>query len=85
MLSHMRTTLDLPDPLFRQAKKLARDRKVPFRALVAEALRRVLKEEAPRRKFKLPDRSFGQGGLVGGLTWADWDRIRDLVYEGRGA
>jgi hypothetical protein len=84
MLSHMRTTLDLPDPLFRQAKRLARDRKIPFRALVAEALRRVLKEEPPRRRFELPDRSFGQGGLVAGLNWTDWERIRDISYEGHG-
>lgn len=84
MFSHMRTTLDLPDPLFLQAKKLARDRKIPFRALVAEALRRVVTEEAPRRKFKLPQRPFGRGGLVEGLSWSDWDRIRDLVYEGHG-
>ena len=80
----MRTTLDLPDPLFRQAKKLARERKIPFRALVAEALRRVIKEEAPRRGFKLAERSRGTGGLVDGLSWTDWDRIRDLVYEGHG-
>lgn len=84
MLSHMRTTLDLPDPLFREAKKLARARKIPFRALVAEGLRRVLTDEAPRRKFTLVDRSTGKGGLVGGLAWTDWERLRDLVYEGHG-
>ena len=82
MLSHMRTTLDLPDPLFRQAKKLALERKIPFRALVTEALRRVIKEEAPRRRFKLTERSYGHGGLVEGLSWTDWERIRDLAYEG---
>lgn len=84
MLEHMRTTLDLPDPLFRQAKKLARERKIPFRALVAEALRRVITEGAPRRSFKLVDRSYGNGGLVEGLSWTDWERIRDMVYEGHG-
>lgn len=84
MLSHMRTTLDLPDPLFRQAKKLARDRKIPFRALVAEALRRVVTEQAPRRRFKLADGSTGRGGLVEGLSWGDWEQIRELSYEGHG-
>lgn len=84
MLSHMRTTLDLPDPLFRQAKALARERKIPFRALVAEALRRVVTEQAPRRRFKLPDRSTGRGGLADGLSWTDWEKIRDLAYEGHG-
>ena len=84
MLGHMRTTLDLPDPLFRQAKRLARERKIPFRALVADALRRVISERAPRRTFKLAERSFGDGGLVDGLTWSNWEQIRDLIYEGHG-
>ena len=85
MLRNMRTTLELPDPLFRQAKKLARERRIPFRALVAEALRRIIAEQPPRRSFQLDDRSTGRGGLVEGLTWTDWERIRDLAYEGHGA
>jgi hypothetical protein len=84
MLTHMRTTLDLPDPLFRQAKKLAARRGIPFRALVAEALRRVLKEQPRAASFALPDRATGRGGLVAGLDWTDWERIRDLAYEGHG-
>ena len=84
MLSHMRTTLDLPDPLFRQAKKLAREREISFRALVTEALRRVIAEKAPRGRFKLADHAYGRGGLVDGLSWTDWEQIRDLVYEGHG-
>lgn len=84
MLSHMRTTLDLPDPLFRQAKKLARERQIPFRALVAEALRRAIAEKASRGRFKLADHSQGRGGLVEGLAWTDWEQIRDMIYEGHG-
>lgn len=84
MLPHMRTTLELPDPLFKQAKKLARDRKMPFRALVAEALRRVLAEQPAPRPFKLADHSTGKGGLVEGLSWDDWERIREAAYEGHG-
>jgi predicted transcriptional regulator len=85
MLRHMRTTLDLPDPLLRKAQKLAQQQKTTFRAVMAEALRRYLAaEETPRRPFKLPDRSFRGDGLVEGLTETDWGRIRDLSYEGRG-
>jgi len=85
MLRHMRTTMDLPDPLYRKVQKLARQRKTTFRALMADALRRYLAaEETPRRLFKLPDRSFKGDGLVEGLSETDWARIRDLSYEGRG-
>jgi hypothetical protein len=85
MLTHMRTTLDLPDPLLRKAKKLARERKVPFRAIVAEALTRFLERPEPETSFTLPDRSFHGDGLVAELGDGAWERIRDLAYEGRGA
>lgn len=85
MLTHMRTTLDLPDPLFKQAKKLARQRNVPFRAIVAEALRSFLNRAQPSVPFKLADGSFKGDGLVDGLAETDWERIRDLAYEGRGS
>jgi hypothetical protein len=56
-----------------------------FLALMVEALRRSLAaEEMPRRPFKLPDRSFQGDGLMEGLSEADWARIRELSYEGRG-
>lgn len=32
--------------------------------------------------FQLPDASFGEGGLVERLDETDWERIRDLSYEG---
>jgi hypothetical protein len=83
MLWHMRTTLDLPDPLFRRAKQLAEKRGIPFRALVAEALRLLVKEESGARSFKLEDVSFKGDGLVDGLSETDWERIRELAYEGR--
>lgn len=82
MLGHMRTTIELPDSLYGRLKKLARERGVPVRELVEEALRRLL-EERPAR-FELKDASFRGDGLVEGLSESDWDRIRDLAYEGRG-
>src|SRR4051794_10087766 len=74
MLEHMRISLDLPDPLLRKAQKLARQRKVTFRTLMADALRRYLAAaEAPRQPFKLPGRSFKGDGLVTGLAETDWE------------
>ena len=84
MLGHMRTTIDLPDALFVKAKRTARARGTTLRTLVIEGLRLVTQREARVDRFCLPDASFGEGGLVDGVTETDWDRIRDLAYEGRG-
>jgi hypothetical protein len=84
MLPHMRTSIELPDPILKRAKRVARQRGTTLRALIEEGLRKVLDEAEPVRPFRLRDASFGQEGLVDGLTDGDWDRIRDLSYEGRG-
>ncbi len=82
----MRTTLNLPDPLYREAQRLARKRKVTFQALMTDALRCYLANEGvPRRAFRLPDCSFKGDGLAEGLSEADWARIRELADERRGS
>ncbi|MBI2374198.1 MAG: DUF2191 domain-containing protein [Deltaproteobacteria bacterium] len=81
----MRTSIDIPDALFAKIKRLARKRGLPFRELVEEGLQHVLAEDRGTTKFKLEDRSFEGDGLVVGLAEGDWERIRDLTYEGRGA
>lgn len=83
MLMHMRTTIDLSDALLTRAKRLARQRGTTVRALVEEGLRKVLDEQQPGA-YRMPDASFGRGGLVDGLDAGDWERIRELAYEGRG-
>ena len=39
----VKTTLEIPDPLFRRAKSAAAERGIPFRALVTEALSEKLR------------------------------------------
>jgi len=79
----MRTSLDIPDPLLRKAKALARARRTTVRQLVLEGLRTVL-EQPPKKPERLEDWSFGGKGLVDGLQWEDWDEILRRSYEGRG-
>lgn len=83
MLRHMRTSVDIPDPLLRRAKALARKRGVTLRQLMVDALRSIL-DDGPQPRHTMIDRSFGNGGLVEGLSWADADRIDELVYGDRG-
>ena len=84
MLLHMRTSIDLSDALFRRAKRVANKRQTTLKNLVEDGLRKVLDEDKPERKFQLLDASFGDGGLVEGLSETNWEKIRGLSYEGRG-
>jgi hypothetical protein len=42
----MKTTLEIPDPIFRRAKSAAADRGIPFREFVTEAVRDKLATDA---------------------------------------
>ena len=44
----MKTTLEIPDPLFRRAKSAAAERGIPLRALVTEALADKLRTPGSR-------------------------------------
>ncbi len=44
----MKTTLEIPDAIFRRAKTAAAERGIPFRALVSEALADKLRVEGER-------------------------------------
>ncbi len=85
MVTHMKTTIDIADPLLEAAKAAARNERTTLRALVEESLRRTLTERKSRPPFKLRDASFDGDGLQPGLQDGDWGRIRDMIYEGRGS
>lgn len=44
----MKTTLEIPDVIFRRAKAVAAERGIPFRALVSEALADKLRAQSDR-------------------------------------
>jgi hypothetical protein len=44
----MKTTLEIPDAIFRRAKTVAAERGIPFRALVSEALSDKLRAHCDR-------------------------------------
>jgi hypothetical protein len=84
MLTHMRTSVDIPDHLLRRAKKAARERGTTLRQLLVDGLRSALGREERARRHRLQDLSYGEGGLVGGLSWSDAERMDTLVYGNRG-
>jgi hypothetical protein len=81
---NMKTTLDIPDPILREARKIAVRERTTLRALVEQGLRKIISERKAARPFRLRKVTFKGQGLVPELRGADWDKIRDLAYEGRG-
>ncbi|HXP84615.1 MAG TPA: hypothetical protein VN841_07850 [Bryobacteraceae bacterium] len=77
----MKTTVEIADSLFEEAKACARARRVPLRELIEEGLRTVVRNKTSRKPFKLRDGSVGGQGLQGDLSGDD---ITELIYEGRG-
>ena len=81
----MKTTLDISDPLLREARKLAARERTTLRALVEQGLRRVVAEKGRRAPaFRLRKASFKGHGLRAEIRDAGWDRLRELAYQDRG-
>jgi len=84
MVSHMKTTVLIPDPLFASAKEIARRDGTTLAALVEEGLRKVVNDrEKHGTTFKLADASVDGKGMNPEYA-GNWDAIRDAIYKGRG-
>ena len=84
MVSHMKTTVEISDALLREAKRVAARDETTVRALIEEGLRLSLNARNDRRRFRLRDGSYGKGGLRPEVEDGSWERLRDMIYEGRG-
>ena len=85
MATHMKTTLEISDPLLKEAKALARAEGTTVRALVERGLQLAVSEHRKRKTFKLRDASVDGRGLHPDATGRSWDELRARSYEGRGA
>ena len=75
----MKTTIELPDALAREAKALAHEQGVTLRELVVDGLRSELERRgnaSVRVDFQFP--TYGGDGLRPGIDWAD---AVELSYE----
>jgi len=81
----MKTTIEISDPLLREARKLAVREGLSLRAMVERGLHNVIAEARNGARFKLRRASFKGKGLRPELRDASWDRLRDLTYQDRGA
>jgi len=85
MVTHMKTTVEIADPLLREARKVAAREGTTVRALMEEGLRKALEGRRNRARFRLRKVTFRGEGLQPEIAEGSWERIRDLIYEGRGA
>lgn len=82
----MKTTIEIADDLFERVQRLAQEEKTSFRALTEAGLRLVVSGKHSQRPRKIPPLvTFGGGGLTEPFKDWNWDRIRDEIYERRGA
>jgi Arc/MetJ family transcription regulator len=81
----MKTTIDIADRLLRDAKREAARRGTTLKEVVESALRRHLDEVSAPSRFQLRDGSIEGRGVQAGIEEGDWEGIRALIYEGRGA
>ena len=80
----MKTTIELPDELLDQLRRVARQEGSTLRRLVEEGLQRCLKARrtATRRELDFP--SYGGNGLTPEFQGAPWSRLRDEIYQNQG-
>lgn len=81
----MKTTIEIADPLFKEAQRLAARQNTTLRNLVESGLREILAQQKVSKPFKLRKASFKGKGLRPELRTASWDKIRELAYEDHGA
>jgi hypothetical protein len=81
----MKTTVEIPDSLLLEAKRLAEKEGTTIKVLVEEGLRRIILERKKGKRFRLRKLSFRGKGVQDDVTEGSWEKIRELIYEGRGA
>jgi len=82
----VKTTVEIDDELLRKAKVRAAETGMTLRALIERALRRELEQmEGGAGEYVLRDASVGGDGINPEFLPWHWDKVRDLIYEDRGA
>jgi hypothetical protein len=78
----MKTIVEIPDALFRDAKKYAAQHGIPLRQVFEQGLQIVVYgSNRAGRRFRLKTVTTKGDGLA---TDGDWSTIRSMIYEGHG-
>lgn len=85
MVIYMKTSIQISDSIFEEARRLAAEEHTTMKALVEEGLRKVLTERKKKAAFRLERASFKGEGLQPEFEGASWEKVREAAYEGRGS
>ncbi len=85
MVTYMKTTVEIADPLLAEARKVAARKGTTLRALIKAGLRHTLDQEKARKPFRLRLVTFCGEGLHPDAGDGSWERVRSLAYERHGA
>jgi hypothetical protein len=77
----VKTTVEISDSLFGEAKAWAASRGVSFRQIVEEGIRSIIQGKGRQAPFRLRDASYGDSGK---RTSRSWSEMRGMIYKGRG-
>jgi hypothetical protein len=80
----VKTTIELPEPLFAQARRYASAHGMTMKALIEQGLRKVMAEKNEPKPFKLRDGSVKGDGMTPEYQNATWEEKLAIIYEGRG-
>jgi hypothetical protein len=81
----MKTTIEIADPLLREARRVAAREGVTLRTLVERGLARVVGETKKPISFKLRRAAFHGKGLQAEFHDASWETLSEAAYQGRGS
>lgn len=79
----MKTTIEIADALFAEARQVAAREGTTLRNLVEQGLRQVLSDRRVPRTFRLKKATFQGHGLHSDVARESWDRLRSLSYQDR--
>lgn len=81
----MKVTIEIPDELREHTRRVAEREGSSLWLLVQEGLQRCLDARRKSERLQLNIPSYGGSGLTPEFEGADWNKIRDAIYSGRGA
>ena len=80
----MKTRIEIAEVLARVAKAHASREGITLQELCERGLRMAMRADRENGRFVLRDASVGGHGLQPEFQGADWLRIREAIYKGRG-
>ena len=80
----MKTTVETPDALLKEAEELAAARGTMLKELIATGLHAVVYDARTSARVSYRRHTVAGNGLQPGVSAGHWEPLRSLAYEGRG-